>query len=361
MNKIKAIVYGLGGINQVVVRYLLEKDVDIVGAIDISPHLVGRDLGEVVGLSTTVGVAVSSDAESVLSRQADIAVVSVFSQMDRMYEILESCIRRGLNVITPAEEALYPWDVSPVLATRLDCLSKAHGVTVTGGGAQDSFRVNIVSLLTGASHRIDSVLVRQLGNLGRLGAESLKNYYIGESAATFRTMTERSTPLFSLRVCLAAVLADLGLRVESSDTSVEPLVAEADTPVKLLPGGQVGKGRVLGMHKTIRIRTDKGIDFYGEQISRVAPLVGDAPTSVSECIITGSPRLHLRIEATDAEANSSAAASIVNRIPDVINSEPGYITIEKLPKLKYRAFALGSYVGDRQARQASRPAGRPGP
>jgi len=348
MSKIKAIVYGLGGINKVAARYMLEKGVDIVGVIDINPGLVGRDLGDVIGLGRAVGVTVSNDAEAVLLRQADIAVVSVFSQMDRMYELLESCIRHGLNVITPAEEALYPWGVSPELAARLDRLSRAHGVTISGGGAQDSFRVNIVSLLTGASHRIESVLVRQLGNLGRLGAESLKNYHVGESAETFRAMVAQGVPLFSLQICLAALIADLGLRIKGSDTSVEPIIAEADTPVGVLPGGRIDKGRVVGMHKTIRIRTDQSIDFNGEQISRISNLEADAPTSVSECIITGSPRLHLRIEATDAEANSSAAASIVNRIPDVINSEPGFITVEKLPKLKYRALPLDRYLGDKQ-------------
>jgi len=117
-----------------------------------------------------------------------------------------------------------------------------------------------------------------------------------------------------------------------------------DTPAKAVRDGRIAKGRVAGMYKAIRIRTAQGIDFRGEQVSRVAHIDADAPTSVSECVVTGSPRLQLRIEATDAEANSSAAASIVNRIPDVINSEPGFVTVEKLAKLKYRALPLHCYV-----------------
>lgn len=346
MSSIRAIVYGVGGINRVAARYMLDKGIDIVGAIDVNPILAGRDLGQCIGIGTPIGVAVSDDAESVLSRRADIAVVSVFSQMDRMYPILESCIRHGMNVITPAEEALFPWGVAPELAARLDRLAKAYGVTITGGGGQDSFRVNIVSLLTGASHRIQSVLVRQLGNLGRLGPESLKNYHIGESAGDFRARIARDgVPLFSLRICLEALIEDLGMRIQGSDMSVEPIIAEADTPAKAVPGGLIAKGRVVGMYKAARIRTVQGIEFTGEQVSRVSSVDADAPTSVSECVVTGSPRLQLRIEATDAEANSSAAASIVNRIPDVINSAPGFVTIEKLPKLKYRSLPLDRYVG----------------
>ena len=37
-------------------------------------------------------------------------------------------------------------------------------------------------------------------------------------------------------------------------------------------------------------------------------------------------------------------ATIVNRIPDVINSAPGYITTEKMPILEYRIKNLNEYV-----------------
>ena len=38
----------------------------------------------------------------------------------------------------------------------------------------------------------------------------------------------------------------------------------------------------------------------------------------------------------------TTCTQLVNRIPDVINAEPGFVTIEKLPKLRYRA--LGQYI-----------------
>lgn len=37
-------------------------------------------------------------------------------------------------------------------------------------------------------------------------------------------------------------------------------------------------------------------------------------------------------------------ATIVNRLPDVINAEPGYITTEKLGDLNYRIKPLNEYV-----------------
>ena len=48
--KIKAIVYGVGTIGKIATRYMMEKGIEIVGAIDLSPVIVGKDLGEVAGL-----------------------------------------------------------------------------------------------------------------------------------------------------------------------------------------------------------------------------------------------------------------------------------------------------------------------
>ena len=37
-------------------------------------------------------------------------------------------------------------------------------------------------------------------------------------------------------------------------------------------------------------------------------------------------------------------ATIVNRIPDVINGTPGYVSTDKLDELKYRVKPLNEYV-----------------
>ena len=89
MRRIKAVVYGVGAMNSVATRMMLEKGVDIVGALARSPEKVGRDLGDVAGLGYQVGLLVEDDAEHVLaSRQADIAVIAVASYMGDMYEHL---------------------------------------------------------------------------------------------------------------------------------------------------------------------------------------------------------------------------------------------------------------------------------
>lgn len=346
MRRIKAVIYGVGTIGKLTTKYMVAKGIDIVGAIDVAPEIVGKDLGEVATLGRLLNVRINDNADAVLSQQeADIVVVSIYSQMDRMFPIFHKCIENGLNVITPAEEALYPWGISPELAAKLDKLAKKHGVTITASGGQDTFRVNIPAILTGASHTIESMTLREKGDLSESGPASARNYHLGHNKDQFyREIREKGLSLSSLRICLEAIIADLGLTINKVEQHVEPTIDDVDVKAKGVVGGIVKKGLVTGMAKTIDIETEQGIKFYGEQTYKAFNEDEKAQGRLQECLIKGVPDLHLRLHIMEIEPKSSAVSQMVNRVPDVINSEPGYITVERLGKLKFRAFPPECYV-----------------
>ena len=109
MRELRAVVYGVGAMGSIMTRLLLDKGVDIVGAVGRSPAKVGRDLGEVVGLGRHLGVAVESDPRRALAGGADIAVVCVSSYLESMREHFAVCLEHGVNVITIEEETVFPW------------------------------------------------------------------------------------------------------------------------------------------------------------------------------------------------------------------------------------------------------------
>jgi len=339
MDNLRAIVYGVGAMGSILTRLLLDKEVDIVGAIGRSSKKVGGDLGEVAGLGRHLGVTVESDPHSALAGGADIAVVCVSSYLDSMRDHFAICLEHGVNVITIEEETVFPWNTAPDHAAELDALAKANGVTLAASGAQDVFWLHLVGTLLGASHKVDVVEGRCSWNVDDYGPEVANHVHVGDTAEAFaKHVSDHGWPEFVARQNLEALAADLGLSVAKITSRVSPVLADQPTFCKSLDR-MVAPDRMLGTLDTTEICTEEGPRFTFAMEGRV---YREGEADVNEWHVQGEPDLHLRNDCVPYRFVT--CSSVINRIPDVIRAEPGLISLDRLGKPSYKHGALRNYI-----------------
>ena len=343
-NRIKAVVYGVGAMNSIIAKMLLDKDVEIVGAISRSARKVGRDLGAVAELGFDTGIVISDDAGAVLEATLpDIAVIAVNSYMADAVEQLRICAEHGVNAVTLSEEALFPWNTSPEITAELDAIAKRTGATLTGTGHQDTYWVNIVALLMGTAHRIDSVAGRASWNVDDYGPEVAGDQLVGRSVGEFEEWLSHADrpPSFGRNV-LDALVSDTALTVKSISTTTRPDIATKAMFSRSLDQ-EVEAGGVVGFTDIDEIATHEGPLFSFEMSGRLYDLgEGD----INEWEILGQPNLTLSNGTVPTQMTT--CTQIVNRIPDVILAEPGFVTVDTLPRLRYRALPMHHYLGDKR-------------
>lgn len=329
-------------------RMMTEKGVDVVGAIARNPAKVGQDLGELAGLPAPLGVLVEADAERVIAtRRPDIVLLATQSFVPEIFDHVALCLRHGVNVVTIAEEMLYPWNSSPALAAELDALGRANGVTVTGGGHQDSFWVHMVSNLLGTAHTIESVHGRANWNADEYGADVIMSKHVGETLQEFeRSVAKADSPPTYGRNLLGVLAQVGGFTPSSYESSVSPVVASEDRFSDSL-GRTLAAGVVVGYSDVDVMHTVEGVTFTFEMSGHV---YGPGETDINEWTVRGEPDLYLANGVVPSR--TTTCSQWVNRIPDVINARPGLVTIDELPPLRYRSMAMHHYV---DAAQLARP------
>ena len=135
-SKIKLAQFGLGPIGLETLKLAAEKPwADIVGAIDIDPAKIGRDLGELTQIKALRGKRVYKSLQE-LPKKPDIIFHTTVSKFKAAFDQIEPMARSGISVVSSCEELLFPQLREAKLAARLDRICKKNGARVIGYVAQ---------------------------------------------------------------------------------------------------------------------------------------------------------------------------------------------------------------------------------
>ncbi len=354
--KLKVFQYGTGKMSVYTMRYVYEKGAEIVGAVDLNPDVIGKDIGEIMGAEKKgVIVADVKDARMVLEEtKPDIVIITTMSLLNDVEEALMLCAELGINAITTCEEAFYPMNSNPNLTKKIDELAKKNNCTITGSGYQDIYWGQLISSIAGSTQKITKIKGSSSYNVEDYGIALAEAHGAGLTIADFekdiasgdnisaearQEIIEKGEYMPSYMWNVNGWLAEkLGLTVISQTQKCVPQTYHKDIFSTTL-NMTIKAGDATGMSAVVTTETKEGITIESECIGKV---YSEEEFDKNIWTVEGEPNTTIVVE--KPATVELTCATIVNRLPDVINSQPGYVPTEKMGDLHFKIKALNEYV-----------------
>ena len=336
---IKFIQYGCGKMSKYTMQYALDLGMELVGAVDINPALIGT---EVHG----VKIVSPQEFDSLLKEtKPDIVFVTTRSLLSEVSESLLVCANNGVNAITTCEEAFYPAISNPVLTSEIDATAKANNCTITGTGYQDAYWGNLVTTIAGSSHNIKKIKGSSSYNVEDYGIALAEAHGAGMTLEEFEEKVaaadkisdaERAELINSGNFAPSYMWNVVGWLSEKLEIGLDevrqkcvPTTHTEDLHSDTL-NMDIKAGNATGMSAVVTATTPVGIEIEAECIGKVY-----APGEVdkNEWTIEGEPSTTMVI--TSPNTVELTCATLVNRVVDVINAEPGFVPTCRMGELKY--------------------------
>lgn len=338
MNNVRFAVYGVGPIGSLIVRHGLERSwMELVGAFDIDPLKVGRDVGEVIGLSEKIGVIVEKPSIGVLRTvEADIILHATGSFLDKVYEQILDSVKANSDVISTCETLSYPYYRYPELAEELDKEAKKNNSTILGVGINPGFLLDLLpAVLSTPCIKIEKITARRIIDASKRRESFKRKIGLGLDPEVFSEEVKKGRLTAHVGYAESVhLLADaLNLKLESVYEKQEAIVADEEIEMDDL---SIQSGKVRGI-------SGYGIGLVeGKEIIRVEFIAAaDVREEFEEVIIEGTPRIVWR-SVGGTPGDIATAAVVLNYVPIVLGSEPGLTIVTRLRPPSYRS----SYITD---------------
>ena len=322
---IRVVHFGLGPIGAGVVRQVAaRKGFRIVGAVDIDPAKVGRDLGEVAGVGRPLKVKVSDDAKKAIkAAKPDVVVLCTSSSMQGVLGQIEAILALKVPIVSTTEELAYPTKANMRYARRVHELAKKAKVAVLGTGVNPGFVMDALPImLTGVCERVDRVIVNRVQDARMRRLPFQQKIGAGLTTEQFQRKADAGTVRHVGMTESIAMIADaLGWTLDRITDEIQPKLATVTISSEFLA---VDPGYVCGV-------IQEGAGYRkGQPVIRLhfEAYLG-APESFDSIEIEGSPPLSMKLPG-GIHGDVATVALVVNSIPKVLEAAPGLQTMRDL-------------------------------
>jgi hypothetical protein len=324
--KIKVILYGVGPIGQRATKVALAReDIQLVGAIDIDPDKVGRDLAEFLDLNTPTGIKISDNPQAVFKeKNPAVAIHTTTSFVDKVYGQLESLAEAGINVVSSTEELLFPYYRHPEKSKQLDKIAKNSNATILGTGVNPGFVMDTqVLMLSSVCAEVKKIRVERVVDASTRRLPLQKKVGATLSEEDFRNLVKQGKlGHIGLLESMLLIAHGLNWEIEKFNENIDPMIADKDYRTDYF---EIKKGQVTGIkHTVVGYRNgEKALDLD------LRMYVG-AKDPHDAVYIDGNPPIDMIIR-NGVAGDIATAAILVNAIPTVLYAEPGLKTMIDIP------------------------------
>jgi len=345
MKNVKVVSYGIGVIGRRLAKYLLTKEgIEIVGAIDINPDIVGKDLGEVLG-QEKIGVIISDDADKVLAEtNPDVVCHTTLSYLRQTFDQFEQILKHGINIVSTCEELGYPYatEEGTNYATKLNDIAKEYGATLLGTGINPGFLMDTLpTFLTGPCEQVETIYVTRQMNAATRRIPFQKKIGAGMTKDEFRKAIDsgKITGHVGLEQSIQMIADSLRWYLdEISVGAPEAVLLDHDVESDAI---KVPKGINAGTKQMAYGIVDGEVKITMDFRAYIG-----APEEFDSVDIEGVPPIHQKISPC-VHGDHGTIAMTTNMIPHVINSESGLKTMVDLPVVHATPEHFGKYIKER--------------
>ncbi len=325
--RLKLLQVGLGPIGVAMAKKALARGHDIVGAVDVDPTLVGKDVASVLGGAASGKVCARVED----APDADVALVTTVSDLERVVPSCVPLLRRGIAVVSTCEELIYPWKSLPAASRQLDEAARMGNTACLGAGINPGFVLDFLPvILTAPVEEVRSIKGFRVVDAGLRRGPLQKKVGAGLSVAEFEARVAgggfgHRGFLESLHLLCAA----FGLDVSGAETLIEPVISETEIKTE---HAHVRPGFVAGVHQGAR-------DKSGRIVLDLKMYVG-APDPKDSVVIEGTPSFRAVIEG-GYHGDIATCAIALNAAEKIKSAIPGLRTMLDMPALNAPFARLG--------------------